>query len=114
MSLPYAIREAQKKFLSAMKVLYDDEIVMVRVDTEKLRFIAFHKEDQGPKWIPCEEYEPIPHDILSRDVGGGERPRCRLRRRPSPRFPWSRGPLRLGGQNAPRGRRQVPCPSEAF
>jgi hypothetical protein len=71
MSLPYAIREAQKKFLSAMKVLYDDEIVMVRVDTEKLRFIAFHKEDQGPKWIPCEEYEPIPHDILSRDVGGG-------------------------------------------
>ena len=71
MSLPYSIHEAQKKFLATMKKLYEDEIVMVHVDTKKLRFIAFHKEDQGPKWLPCDDYEQIPHDILSRDAGGG-------------------------------------------
>jgi len=36
------------------------------VDTEKLRFKAFHKEDGGPQWIPCPEEEPIPFDILTR------------------------------------------------
>ena len=69
MSLPYNIREAQKKFHATMRDLYEGELIMVRVDTEKLRFIAFHKFDQGPKWNPCFEYEDIPHDILSRDMG---------------------------------------------
>ena len=69
MSLQYNIREAQKKFHATMRDLYEGELIMVRVDTEKLRFIAFHKFDQGPKWNPCFEYEDIPHDILSRDMG---------------------------------------------
>ena len=69
MSLPYNVREAQKKFHATMRDLYEGEIIMVRVDTEKLRFVAFHKFDQGPKWNPCFEYEDIPHDILSRDMG---------------------------------------------
>jgi len=69
MSLPSAIREAQTKFYNAMKAAYRDEIVMVRVDTEKLRFKAFHKEDGGPQWIPCPEEEPIPFDILTRGSG---------------------------------------------
>jgi hypothetical protein len=67
MSLPPIIREAQTKFYNEIKDRYKNEIVMVRVDVEKLRFVAFHKEDRGPKWLPCLEMEPIPHDILSRE-----------------------------------------------
>jgi hypothetical protein len=57
-----------------MKERYVNEIVMVRVDTERLRFIAFHKEDQGPKWLECLEVEPIPYDILTREALGTSRP----------------------------------------
>ena len=68
MSLPKPVRDAQSKFYQAMKERYVNEIVMVRVDTERLRFIAFHKEDQGPKWLECLEVEPIPYDILTRET----------------------------------------------
>jgi len=69
MSLPPIIREAQTKFYNEIKNRYANEIVMVRVEVERLRFIAFHKVDKGPKWLPCLETEPIPYDILSRELG---------------------------------------------
>ena len=71
MSLPQPIREAQSKFYSAIQACYENEIVMVRVDTEKLRFVAFHKEDKGPKWLECPEWEGIPYDILTRESTAG-------------------------------------------
>jgi len=80
MSLPPTIRAAQTKFYNDIKDRYKDEIVMVRVNVEKLRFMAFHKVDKGPKWLECMETEEIPHDILARELapragaGGGGNP----------------------------------------
>ena len=64
MSLPKPVRTALNKFHDNLKIRYPDEITMARVDTYKLRFIAFHKEDGGPKWEPCPEWLAIPLDIL--------------------------------------------------
>ena len=74
MSLPYNIRVAQKNFLDSIKMNYPEEIVMVRVDTEKLRFNVFHKADGGPKWLTGSDWADIPHNILTVEVvksGGG-------------------------------------------
>ena len=68
MSLPREIRDMQRNFHAEMKAAYSEEIVMIRVDTEKLCLNAFHKRDKGPKWIPCPDSRPIPHNILR---GGG-------------------------------------------
>jgi hypothetical protein len=73
MSLPNQVREAQRKFQNAIKDKYPDEIVMVRTDTLGLCFRAFHKEEGGPKWIPCPEMEPIPYNILRTDAKGTAR-----------------------------------------
>jgi hypothetical protein len=59
------VRIAQKKYLETVKTNYPGEIVMVRVDAQRLRFCVFHKEDGGPKWIPGMEYMNIPYGILS-------------------------------------------------
>ena len=64
MSLPKNIRIAQSVFHDEIKKRYPGQITMVRTDTERLRFIAFHKEDGGPRWIPCMEVREIPLDIL--------------------------------------------------
>ena len=69
-SLPKNVRIAQKKYLDSVKGNYPGEIVMIRVDAQKLRFCVFHKEDGGPKWIPGMEFMNIPYDILSGDGGG--------------------------------------------
>jgi len=50
---------------------YPDEIVMVRVDTEKLRFNVFHKPDGGPKWLAGAEWMAIPSNILTGGDGEG-------------------------------------------
>jgi len=63
-SLPKPVRKAQNKFHDLIREKYPDEITMVRTDTLKLTFIAFHKAEGGPKWIPCSEFENIPLDIL--------------------------------------------------
>lgn len=64
MSLPKNIRTAQKKFQDAIRAKYPEEITMVRTDTKKMCFIAFHKEDGGPKWLQCHEWEGISPDVL--------------------------------------------------
>jgi hypothetical protein len=76
MSLPRNIRIAQAKFGEAIKDKYADRITMVRTDTEKMRFIAFHKEEGGQRWIPCPEWQEIPPNILSESYAprGGEQP----------------------------------------
>jgi len=68
-SLPKNVRIAQKKYLDTVKSNYPGEIVMVRVDTRRLRFSVFHKEDGGPKWLPGTETMAIPYNILSGDGG---------------------------------------------
>jgi len=65
MSLPYNVRVAQNNFLDSVKANYPGEIVMARVDTEKLVFNVFHKADGGPKWLIGPEWHDIPHNILS-------------------------------------------------
>jgi hypothetical protein len=70
MSLPQPVRDAQKKFLESLKPSYPDQIVVVRVDTQKLRFNAFHKVDGAPEWIRCAESRGIPFNIM-REVAGG-------------------------------------------
>ena len=69
MSLPQPIRNAQKKFQEAIKTSYPDQIVVVRIDTQKLRLNAFHKVDGAPEWIRCAESQGIPYDIM-REGGG--------------------------------------------
>ena len=64
MSLPKNVRNAQFAFHEEIKVMYPGELTMVRTDTDRLRFVAFHKEDGGPKWIPCKEWRGIPWGIL--------------------------------------------------
>jgi hypothetical protein len=71
MSLPKPVRIAQKKFLDSVRGSYPDEIVMVRVDTEKLRFNVFHKPDGGPKWLAGAEWMAIPFNILTGGDGEG-------------------------------------------
>ena len=74
MSLPYNVRVAQNNFLDSVRPNYPGEIVMARVDTEKLRFNVYHKADGGPRWLDGSEWVDIPHDILSVKVvriGGG-------------------------------------------
>lgn len=68
MSLPRQVRDSQKKFFEKMKETYPDEIVIVRIDINRLRFTASHKRDGGPKWVPCPEWEDIPVGVLR---GGG-------------------------------------------
>jgi hypothetical protein len=65
MSLPKNVRKAQSKFHDFIRELYPGEITMVRTDTFKLQFTAFHKEDGGPKWLLCPEGQPIPLDVLN-------------------------------------------------
>ena len=67
-SLPKPVRKAQNKFHELIREKYPDEITMVRTDTLKLTFIAFHKADGGPKWLPCSEFEYIPLDILQSEA----------------------------------------------
>ena len=57
-----------------MKKAYPGEVTMVRTEAARLRFVAFHKEDGGPKWLPCAESRGIPLDILrgSGPVVGGD------------------------------------------
>ena len=64
MSLPKVIRDMQKKFHAELKSAYNDEIVMIRVDVEKLCLLAFHKKDKGPKWLPCPESRPMSRLML--------------------------------------------------
>jgi hypothetical protein len=68
MSLPKPVRTALNKFHESIRSKYPDEITMVRTDTFKLRFIAFHKEDGGPQWLSCPEWTAIPYDILKGEV----------------------------------------------
>jgi len=63
-SLPKSVRIAQNKFHEIIRAKYPDEITMVRTDTLRLTFNAFHKAEGGPKWLPCLECENIPLDIL--------------------------------------------------
>ena len=75
MSLPNQVRKAQSAFHEEIKKRYPNDITMVRTDVGKLRFIAFHKEDGGPKWLPCTEVRGIPLDVLRDNnpaVEGGE------------------------------------------
>jgi len=67
-SLPKPVRKAQNKFHDLIREKYPDEITMVRTDTLKLTFIAFHKAEGGPKWIPCSEFKNIPLDILQSEA----------------------------------------------
>jgi len=91
MSLPHNVRVAQNNFLDSIRANYPGEIVMARVDTEKLRFNVFHKVDGGPRWNMGPEWEDIPHNILSIKVvrTGGRHSRRRRKWRGGRRcLPW--------------------------
>lgn len=71
MSLPKGIRQEQQKFHASLLQNYPGEMVMVRVDTDRLRFNAFHKYDGAKDWISCSETREILPGALSAEPVGG-------------------------------------------
>jgi hypothetical protein len=51
MSLPPGIRKEAEKYRQTLLSKFPGEIVMVRAESEGLRFAGFHKKDGEGKWI---------------------------------------------------------------
>ena len=60
MSLPPGIRKEAEKFRQTLLAKFPGEIVMVRAESEGLRFAGFHKVDGVGKWIRDNETCGIP------------------------------------------------------
>ncbi len=60
MSLPPGIRKEAEKYRKSLLERFPGELVMVRAESEGLRFAAFHKRDGEGKWTRIEETFPIP------------------------------------------------------
>ena len=60
MSLPPGIRKEAEKYRQTLLTKFPGEIVMVRAESEGLRFAGFHKRDGEGKWIRDTDTSPIP------------------------------------------------------
>jgi hypothetical protein len=60
MSLPPGIRKEAEKYRQTLLAKFPGEIVMVRAESEGLRFAGFHKRDGEGKWIRDTDTSPIP------------------------------------------------------
>ncbi len=60
MSLPPGIRKEAEKCRKSLLERFPGELVMVRAESEGLRFAAFHKRDGEGKWLRIDETFPIP------------------------------------------------------
>ena len=73
-SLPYGVREEQKKFHNLLKEKYSDQLVMSRPDSNKLAFIAFTKTDGDRQWTKVNDTFPIDPACLHRTPERGSTP----------------------------------------
>jgi hypothetical protein len=63
-SYPVAIRKEMAVFRKALTDRYSGQIVMVKVDTQKLALYALRKADGEGKWTTCWERHPLPIQIM--------------------------------------------------
>jgi len=71
MSLPIGIRKEAEKCRQKLLEQYPEELVMVRAESEGLKFVAFHKKDGEMKWTKHSETFRIPYAAALPDGGDG-------------------------------------------
>ncbi len=70
---PPGIRTEAEKYRQSLLAKFPGEIVMVRAESEGLRFAGFHKVDGVGKWIRDTDTCRIPlSDVLPSVEGGSE------------------------------------------